>query len=133
MRFIKNLSPRSHIGFAELNSLNILNVNLRVNQLRLSHVHKIDNETGPSYLSELFIKTSEVHHHFTMNSIENFALPTVSGTAATTFMIMRLKIGILYPWMSNKRVVSMDLKVLQNNATRTQLKHMETDHWLFRT
>ena len=56
VRFIKNLGPRSHIGFSELDSLNMLNVDFRVKQLRLSHVHKIFNETGPSYLSEYFIK-----------------------------------------------------------------------------
>ena len=61
--FIKNLGPRSHIGFLELNSLNMLNVDFRVKQLRLSHVHKMFNGTGPSYLSEQFIKVSDVHHH----------------------------------------------------------------------
>ena len=30
VRFIKNLVPRSHIGFLELNSLNMLNVDFRV-------------------------------------------------------------------------------------------------------
>ena len=97
VRFIKNLGPRSHIGFSELDSLKMLNVDFRVKQLRLSHVHKINNETGPSYMSEHFIKTSEVHHHFTRNSIENFVLPSVCGAAAKLSIIMRLKIGILYP------------------------------------
>ena len=56
VRFIKNLGHRSHIGFLELNSLNMLKVDFRVKQLRLSHVHKIFNGTGLSYLSEQFIK-----------------------------------------------------------------------------
>ena len=85
VRFIK-IGPRSHIGFSELESLNILNVYLRVKQLRLSHVHKIFNETGPSYLSEHFIKASNVHNHFTRSSNENFELPSVSGISATTFL-----------------------------------------------
>ena len=37
VRFIKILSPRSHIGFSELNSLKMLNVDFRVKQLRVSH------------------------------------------------------------------------------------------------
>ena len=51
VRFIENLGPRSHIGFLKLNSLNrlTLNVDFRVKQLRLSHVHKISNGTGLSY------------------------------------------------------------------------------------
>ena len=69
MRFIKSLGPRSHIGFSKLDSLNMLNVDFRVKLLRLSHVHKIFNETGPSYLSEYFFKTSDVHQHFTRSSI----------------------------------------------------------------
>ena len=59
VRFIKNLGPRSHIGFLELNSLNMLNLDFRVKQLRLSHVHKIFNGTGLLYLSEQFIKVSD--------------------------------------------------------------------------
>ena len=44
VRFIKNLGPRSHIVFLELNSLIMLNVDFRSKQLRLSHVHKISLE-----------------------------------------------------------------------------------------
>ena len=87
VRFIKNLSPRSHIGFLELNRLNMLNVDFRVKQLRLSHVHKIFNGTGPSYLSEQFIKVSDVHHHFTRGSTENFIVPSVNGVAAKTLKL----------------------------------------------
>ena len=75
----------------ELNSLYMLNVVFRVKQLRLSHVHKIFNETGPSYLSEQFIKVSDVHHHFTRGSIENFIVPSVNGVAATTFYYSGIK------------------------------------------
>ena len=63
----------------------MLNVAFRVKQFRLSHVHKIFNGTGPLYLSEQFIKVSDVHHHFTRGSTENFIVPSVNGVAATTF------------------------------------------------
>ena len=69
----------------------MLNVGFRVKQLRLSHVN--NDETGPSYLSEHVVNFSEVHHHFTRNSIENFVLPTVCGTAATTFYYNSIKAG----------------------------------------
>ena len=91
MRFIKNLCPRSHIGSLELNSLNMLNVDFRVKQLRLSHVYKIFNETGPSYLSEHFIKFSDVNHYLTRGSTENFIVPSVSGVASTTFYYSGIK------------------------------------------
>ena len=104
---------------------------LRVKQLRLSHVHKIFNETGPSYLSEHFIKASNVHHHFTKGSTENFVVPSVRGVAATTFNLVQLKIGILYPRMSNKNALSMDSNVLQKRYLRTQLQLMETDTFIY--
>ena len=82
---IKNLGPRSHIGFLELNSLNMLDVDFTVKQLRLSHAHTNFNGTGPSYCSEQFTKVSNVHHHFTRGSTEKFIVPSVNGVAATTF------------------------------------------------
>ena len=88
VRVIKNLGSRSHIGFSELNSLNLLNVEFRVKQLRQSHVHTIVNGTGPSYLSEHFIKASDIHYHFTRGSTGNFIVPSVRGIAATTFYYM---------------------------------------------
>ena len=69
MRFIKNLGPRSHIGFLELNSLNMLNVDFRVKQRRLSHAH----------------------HHFTRGSTENLIVHSVNGDAATTFYYSGIK------------------------------------------
>ena len=91
VRFVKNLGPRSHIGFLELNSLNMLNLDFRVKQLRLSHVHKIFNGTGPLYLSEQLIKVSDVHHHYTRGSTENFIVPSVNDLAATTFYYSGIK------------------------------------------
>ena len=86
VRFIKNIGPRSHIGFSELDSLNMLNVDLRVKQLRLSHVHKIFNETGPSYLSYHFIKASNVHHHVARGSTENFCSTFCQGCCSNNFL-----------------------------------------------
>ena len=49
------------------------------------------NGTGPSYLSECFIKASDVHHHFTRGSTEKIVVPSVSGVAATTFYYSVIK------------------------------------------
>ena len=63
VRFIKNLGPRTHIAFSELDSLGMLNVDLRVKQLKLSYVHKISNGCCTSYSSEYFVKVSSIHNH----------------------------------------------------------------------
>ena len=46
----------------------MLNVNFRVKQLRLGHAHRIFNDRCPSYLSENFVKTSDIHRHNTRGS-----------------------------------------------------------------
>ena len=84
IRFIKNLGLKTHIGFSELDSLGMLNVDLRtvtVKQSRLSHVHKISNGGCPSYVSEHFVNVSNIHSHNTRGSGENFVVPL----SATTF------------------------------------------------
>ena len=131
VRFIKNLGPRSHIGFSELDSLNMLNVDLRVKQLRLSHVHKIFNETGPSYLSEHFIKASNVHHHFTRGSTENFVVPSVRGVAATTFYFSAIKDWNSLPSHVKQKCSFNGFKCAAKRYLRTQLQLMETDTYIY--
>ena len=87
----------------------------RVKLLRLSHVHKIFNETGPSYLSEHFVKTSDVHQHFTRSSIGNFVIPSVSGAGARTSYYSGIKDWNSLPLDIKQSVVSMDSNMLQNN------------------
>ena len=131
VRFIKNLGPRSHIGFLELNSLNMLNVDFRVKQLRLSHVHKIFNGTGPSYLSEQFIKVSDVHHHFTRGSTENFIVPSVNGVAATTFYYSGIKDWNSLPWDVKQKCTFNGFKSAARQYLRSQLQLMESDTYAY--
>ena len=131
VRFIKNLGPKSHIGFLELNSLNMLNVAFRVKQLRLSHVHKVFNGTGPSYLSEQFIKVSDVHYHFTKGSPEIFIVPTVNGVAATTFYYSGIK-----DWNSlssdvKQKCTFNGFKSAARQYLRSQLQLMESDTYVY--
>ena len=131
VRFIKNLGPHSHIGFSELDSLNMLNVDFRVKQLRLSHVHKIFNETGPSYLSEHFSKASNVHHHFTRGSTENFVVPSVRGVAATTFYLSAIKDWNSLPSHVKQKCSFNGFKCAAKRYLRTQLQLMETETYIY--
>ena len=54
-------------------------------------MHKIFNGTGPSLLSEHFIKASDVHKHFKRGSTEKCVIPSASGVAATTFYYSGIK------------------------------------------
>ena len=94
----------------------MLNVDFRVKQLRLSHVHKIFNGSGPSYLSEQFIKVFDVLHHYTRGSTENLIVPSVNGVAATTFYYSGIKDWNSLPSDVNKSALSMVSNLLLDNT-----------------
>ena len=109
-------------------SWNMLNVDFRVKQLRLSHVHKIFNGTGPSYLSEQFIKVSDVHHHFTRGSTENFIVPSVNGVAAKTFYYSGIKDWNSLPSDAKQKCI---FKSAARQYLRSQLQLMESDTYVY--
>ena len=131
VRFIKNLGPRSHIGFSELDSLGMLNVDFRVKQLRLGHAHKIFNDRCPSYLSENFVKTSDIHRHNTRGSSENFVVPSVSGVAATTFYYSAIKDWNSLPSEVKIRSNYNSFKGAAKAYLRTQLQLREADNFIY--
>ena len=77
------------------------------------------------------LNISDVHHHFTRDSTENFIVPSVSGVAATTLSAVELKIGTLYPRMSNKSALSMVSNLLQDLNLRSKLQLMESDTYVY--
>ena len=131
MRFIKNLGPGSHIGFLELNSLNMLNLDFRVKQFRLSHVHNFFNGTGLLYLSEQFIKVSDVHHHYTRGSTENFIVPSVNDVAATTFYYSGIKDWNSLPSDVKQKFTFNCLKSAARQYLSVQQQLMEPDTYVY--
>ena len=125
--FIKNLGPRSHIGFLELNSLNMLNLDFRVKQLRLSHVHKIFNGTGLLYLSEQFIKVFDV----TRGSTENFIVPSVNDVAATTFYYSGIKDWNSLPSDVKQKFTFNGFKSAARQYLSVQKQLMESDTYVY--
>ena len=104
----------------------MLNVDSRVKQLCLSHVHKIFNETGPSYLSEHFIKVSDVHRHFTRGSTENFIVPSVRRVAATTVYYSGMKDLTSLPSVAKQKCTFNGFKSAARQYLRSQLQLMES-------
>ena len=58
VRFIKQETHRYRVNSHVLAELNLLKVEARVSQLRLSHAFNIFHGTSPSYLRENFLKVS---------------------------------------------------------------------------
>ena len=83
IRFINQLRPRTSITSNILMNLNLLNVETRIKQLRLNHVHKIFYNLCPSYLQENFVPLRDAHHHNTR--CYNFLVPNCKGVEDSTF------------------------------------------------
>ena len=91
IRFINQLGPRTRITSDILMNLNLLNVETRVKQLRLNHVHKIFYNLCPSYLQENFVPLRDVHHYNTRSSGYNFLVPNCKGVEDSTFYYTGIK------------------------------------------
>ena len=88
-RYILDFTPRTHIGQSELNQIGILNICDRVKFLRLNHVFKIKQSTGPVYLVDNFISVS--HNMQTRACKHDFFVPRVQGIASKTFFFNGIK------------------------------------------
>ncbi len=56
IRFMLNLGPSDHVGIAELNTLALLNIDDRAEQLRLHDAHNVFYKQAPVYLMANFNK-----------------------------------------------------------------------------
>ena len=74
-----------------LGESNLLNVETRVKQLRLNHVHKIFYDLCPK---RKLLK--DVHQYCTRSSHYNFLVPHCQNLDKSTFTYAGLQIGILF-------------------------------------
>ena len=109
----------------------MLNVDFRVKQLRLSHMHNIFNGTGSSYLSKQSIKVSDIHHHFTRGSTENFIVPSVNGVAATTFYFSGNKDWNSLPSDIKQKCTFNGFESAARKYLRSQLQLKESDTYVY--
>ena len=94
IRFINNWGPRAHTGVTELVSMNGLNVNSRVDQMKLNFVHRIKHGNSPEYLSKDFVNLSAVHNYGTRGHAHNFH---VSSHSKHSFVSSGLKLWNALP------------------------------------
>jgi hypothetical protein len=84
-RFILDMSPRDHVGQSHLNTLRFLNIQDRAKQIRLSHMFNIYYSTCPSYLSQFFTRSANIHSHATRSNAMNFFVPRVKSHTSKSF------------------------------------------------
>ncbi|KAL4240342.1 hypothetical protein ACF0H5_001132 [Mactra antiquata] len=85
IRFIKGYTPRTSISFQDYVDLNMLNVNNRVKQMRLSHIHRVYYNKCPSYLKNNFERREDNMQYNTRSSSFNFNVPNVNNVSKQTF------------------------------------------------
>ena len=68
-----------------LSELNLVNVDTKVKQLKLNHVHKIVNNKCPAYMKENFVNVQDFHRYQTRFSEHNFIIPDCQGPKSHTF------------------------------------------------
>ena len=84
MRFILDKGNYDHIGRAEFQLINFMDVQNRVKQLSLNIVHKIFYKNTPEYLRPFFTRVNEVHRCNTRGCQYNFQLPTATNNATVS-------------------------------------------------
>ena len=86
VRFILDLPPMLYINYSVLSSLNLLNVEDRVAQLRLNLVYNIYQGKAPSYLSEHFLLRSETSRRNTRScSNLDYIVPRIKTCESGSF------------------------------------------------
>ncbi len=84
VRFILDLTPRTHLPVDHMKELNLLWVSDRGKQIRLNNAYKIFYHQAPGYLQENFLKTRNRLQHM-RSSQWNFNVPNVKGIESNTF------------------------------------------------
>ena len=106
IRFINQLGTRERITNEILSELNLVNVDTRLKQLKLNHVHKIVNNKCPAYMKENFLNVKDFHIYQTRFSEHNFTIPDCQGPKSHTFYYSAIK-----DWNS----LPEKLKTIQDN------------------
>ena len=79
----------------------------------------------------IFVRVSNVHHHNTRGSCENFLAPSVNGTATTTFNYNNIKDWNSLPLEIKTTSDFNSFKDAAKICLRFQLQLMEADNFIF--
>lgn len=105
IRYIHGYNSRKSLKCIDFSSIGWLNVENRVKQLRLNHVHKIFNKKCPSYMYDNFDLKSDVHCYNSRGSEGNFHIPHVNSFTISTFYFQGIR-----DWNS----LPLDIKMERN-------------------
>ena len=91
IRFINKYDCRTSLTVSDYSNLGLLNIENRVKQYKLNHVHNIFYKKCPSYLHDNFTKLVDIHCHNTRGSFAKFHVPNVNSFNITSFYYNGIK------------------------------------------
>ena len=89
--FIDKYDCRTSLKVSDYSNLGLLNIENRVKQYKLNHVHNIFYKKCPSYLHDNFTKLVDIHCHNTRGSFAKFHVPNVNSFNITSFYYNGIK------------------------------------------
>ncbi len=96
IRFMLNLGTSDHVGIEQLNTLGLLNVDDRAEQLRLHNAHKVFYKQAPVYLTANFNKCRNRQGMNTRHRPYNFDYLESWERRQAHFTIMLFKTGTAF-------------------------------------
>ena len=93
IRFVLDLTPRSHIGYSEFNRVNWLPVRLRVQQIVSTNMHRLIHGNAPQSVLEggHFHGPGTTHLYKSRNSVLSLILPRVNNSGDKSFSYIAAK------------------------------------------
>ena len=85
LRFINGFDHRKRVDYHVFSTTGFLNVDLRVQQMRLNHAHRIFYNKCPRYMNSNFVKMVDIHTYNTRSSEFNFYTASVNCHSSNTF------------------------------------------------
>ena len=85
IRFVLDLTPRSHIGYSEFNRINWLPVRFRVQQIVSTNMYRLVHWNVPLYLREGIFMVQERHSYNTRNNVRSLVVPRVNSSGDKSF------------------------------------------------
>ena len=91
IRFVLDLTPRSHIGYSEFNRVNWLPVRFRVQQIVSTNMYRLIHGNAALYLREGISMVQERHSYNNRNSVLPLVLPRVNSSRDKSFSYIAAK------------------------------------------
>ena len=95
VRYLLNLTPRTHVGVNEFKAVTMLPVNYRVDQLKLNLMFNINHGMAPSYIFSSRVR--DQHSIGTRSREYDVVVPRVRGPGSSTFAFTAAKLWNALP------------------------------------